>query len=373
MSSDRLDPTVPVRPGEDIDTGRLLEYLGVHLPDADLLGDGENDAILEIEQFPSGFSNLTYLLRLRYGDRPARELVLRRPPHGSEVKTAHDMGREYRILSKLRPIYRKVPEVFFYCEDPEVLGAPFYVMECLEGIVLRGGMSEQRAPSAPEMTAVATSLVETLAELHALDYRAAGLGEIGRAKGYVERQVVGWGQRWEGSRIDPVPTLDRTAQWLVEQAPEESGAALIHNDFKYDNLVLSIDDLSSVVGVLDWEMATVGDPMMDLGTSLGYWVDPGDPPALAELSLSPTTLPGNPRRVEIAELYGRYSGRSLESLVFYYAYGLFKIAVIIQQIYLRYRRGLTSDTRFAGLSQAVRALGQMSERSISLGRVDDLF
>ena len=362
-----------MRPGEDFNAGRLLDYLGAHLPDADPNGIGEDDATLEIEQFPSGFSNLTYLLRLHRGDRPARELVLRRPPHGSEVKTAHDMGREFRILSKLYPIYRKVPEVFLYCEDPEVLGAPFYLMERLKGVVLRGGMSEETAPPAPTMTAVATSLVDTLAELHALDYRAAGLGEAGRPEGYVERQVVGWGTRWEGSRIDAVPSLDRAARWLVEQAPRESGAALIHNDFKYDNLVLSPEDLSSVVGVLDWEMATVGDPMMDLGTSLGYWVDPGDPPALAELALSPTTLPGNPARVEIAELYARRSGRSLESLVFYYVYGLFKIAVIIQQIYLRYRRGLTDDARFVGLGKGVRAIGEMSERAIDLGRLDALF
>jgi aminoglycoside phosphotransferase (APT) family kinase protein len=357
----RAEETCPVRPGEELPAalaGWLAERLG-------LTGD------LTVEQFPGGHSNLTYLLRI-----DGRELVLRRPPVGSRVATAHDMGREFRVLSGLHPVYPKAPRPLAACDDPAVLGAPFYLMERAEGVILR---HPRLAPGldlpSDRMRAVSAAAVDGLAELHAVDFQVAGLGGpggLGRPEGYVERQVAGWGERWQRSKTDEVPPLDRTAAWLLEHRPAETGAALIHNDYKYDNLVLDPLDPTRIVAVLDWEMATVGDPWMDLGTSLAYWIDPGDGPAAQHLPTGPTTLPGNLDRLEVVERYVARSGRPARDPLFYYAFGLFKVAVIAQQIYYRYRQGLTADPRFAGLSDAVRLLGTMAARAIELRRIDQL-
>ncbi len=351
-------PKAP-REGETLDRAKLTSYL------ESILGPISE---LEVAQFPSGFSNLTYALSV-----DGRDLVLRRPPFGAKIKTAHDMGREHRILSGLAPVYPKAPAPVAYCEDPEVLGAPFYLMERVEGVILRSGMPSEMEPAPQLMAAVAGAWAVTLAELHAVDYEAAGLADLGRPAGYVERQVAGWARRYDNARTDDVPEIEATAAWLARQTPPENPPALIHNDFKYDNVVLDPADWSRVLAVLDWEMATLGDPLMDLGTSLGYWVDADDPPALQQLQLSPTTLPGNPGRVEVAELYARAAGQDLGDLVFYYVYGLFKIAVIVQQIYRRYRQGLTQDRRFADLDRAVRGCGVAAAQAIARQRIDRLF
>jgi aminoglycoside phosphotransferase (APT) family kinase protein len=370
-AGDRIDRPAPVRPGEELDAGGLAGYLRERLPGAaaDLAAGG-----LAIEQFPRGFSNLTYLLRL--GDR---RLVLRRPPFGSTVATAHDMAREHRILAALAPVYPKAPRPLLLCADPAVLGAPFYLMERVEGVILRPGALAAGAPPPPErMAAVAGALIATLAELHAVDWRAAGLGDLGRPEGYVERQVEGWAARWRraaaglGGEGD-LPEMERVAAWLAEHRPPESGAALIHNDFKHDNLVLAPGDWSKVLAVLDWEMATVGDPLMDLGTTLGYWVEAGDPPEMRALDLSPSALPGSPGRAEVVERYARATGRDPGGVVFYYAYGLFKIAVIAQQIYARFRAGLTRDPRFANLHLGVAACARTAAQAIDRRRIDRLF
>ena len=356
-----LDSSRPVRPGEELDAAPLAAWLREHVP-------GLPEGPLAIEQFPGGHSNLTYLLRL--GDAESgRELVLRRPPFGSKVKTAHDMGREYRVLSRLWAVYPKAPRALACCDDPAVLGAPFYVMERVCGVVLR----HQKAPagvdlSSEAMRRISLSAVDGLAELHAVDFEAAGLGDLGRPAGYVERQVAGWTERWRGSRTDDVPDVDRAFAWLAGQLPPESGAALIHNDYKYDNLVLA-PDLSRILAVLDWEMTTVGDPLMDLGTSLGYWMNADDEPGLRSLPAGPTTLPGNLTRAEVAARYGEVSGRDVSNVLFYYVYGLLKIAVIAQQIYYRYQQGLTHDERFAGMIGAVRLLGRQAARTIETGEL----
>jgi aminoglycoside phosphotransferase (APT) family kinase protein len=355
-----IDASRPMRPGEEIDAAALAVWLKERLPGV--------EGPIAIEQFPGGHSNLTYLLRL--GDR---ELVLRRPPFGSKVKTAHDMGREFRVLSRLYAAYPKAPRALLHCDDPQVIGAPFYIMERVRGIVLR----HQRAPEGidlpPErMRAISEAAVDGLAELHAVDFRAAGLGDLGRPEGYVARQVEGWTARWQGSRTDDVPDLDRAAAWLAANQPPETGAALLHNDYKYDNLVLHSEDLARIVAVLDWEMATVGDPLMDLGSSLGYWMDPDDAPELRHLPAGPTTLPGNLRRAEVVEQYAARSGQDISNILFYYVYGLFKIAVIAQQIYYRYKQGLTRDERFAAMIGSVRLLGRTAARAIEKGRIDRL-
>jgi aminoglycoside phosphotransferase (APT) family kinase protein len=365
VSENRIDRAGAVRPGEELDVERLGAYLAEQF--SDLTGN------VEVAQFPSGYSNLTYLLAAKLRQGGMRELVLRRPPFGSMVRSAHDMGREHRILSGLAPVYPQAPRPLVYCGDEAVLGAPFYLMERLEGIILRGSLSESERPEPAVMAEVAEAFVATLSELHAVDPAAAGLADLGRPEGYVRRQVEGWSQRWVAARTDETPDMEAVASWLAEHQPTESGAALIHNDFKYDNLVLDARDLSRVVGVLDWEMATVGDPLMDLGGSLGYWMEPEDPPELLGLGLSPTMLAGNPGRLEVAERYAALSGRELGNLVFYFAFGLFKIAVIIQQIYYRYRQGLTKDPRFAQLGSGVRACAMMARQATERGRIDRLF
>ena len=234
------------------------------------------------------------------------------------------------------------------------------------------------------MRRIAEALVDGLAELHAVDIEAAGLAGFGRPEGYVERQVTGWSERWRRARIDDVPDVERAAAWLGEHLPRSAdgagprspSAALIHNDYKYDNLVLDPADPGRVLAVLDWEMATLGHPLMDLGTSLAYWVDPDDEPALRALAFGPTLLPGNPRRAEVAERYARASGRApggVEDLLFYYVFGLFKTAVIAQQIYYRYAQGLTRDERFARLPAGIAALGRTAARAIERGRIDRLW
>lgn len=367
MTAELPDQTRPQRPGEELPVAALEPWLRDNLAVFHISDDGSS-APLEVRQFPGGYSNLTYLLR-----QGNREWVLRRPPFGSQVKTAHDMGREFRVLSRLGELYPKAPRALAHCDDLEVLGAPFYVMERVRGVVLRGPEAPVGFELAPErLRALGEAAIDGLVELHAVDYAAAGLGDFGRPEGYVERQVRGWKERWTKARTEPVPDLDRAAAWLSENLPAESGAALVHNDYKFDNLVLDPAHHARVVAVLDWEMATVADPLMDLGTTLGYWVDPEDAPALRALAFGPTALPGGLRRAEVVERYAQRSGREVGGVLFYYVFGLFKIAVIAQQIYFRYRQGLTKDPRFARLGEGVLALGQGAALAIDRGRIDRL-
>ena len=337
------DATRPPRAGEEIDAGRLRAYLEAHgVPVA---------RELVVEQFPGGHSNLTYLVRT--GDR---ELVLRRPPVGSKVKTAHDMGREHRVLSHLAPAWPRAPRPLLLCEDESVIGARFYLMERIRGVILRKEPPAGVAIDAPLARRLSESLVDTLAELHALDYQAIGLGDLGRPDGYVLRQVRGWTERYTGSQTSDVPSVTRVSSWLVAHLPASGPPSLIHNDFKFDNLVLDPDDLTRVRGVLDWEMSTVGDPLMDLGGALAYWIEPTDPPPAVMMRFGPTTLPGMMTRAEIAARYAERTGRPLRDIVFYYVFGLFRNAVIVQQIFYRWKQGLTTDPRFAALGHAVAML-----------------
>lgn len=351
------DQPGPVRPGEELPLERLAPYL------RERLGlEGE----IAVEQFPAGHSNLTYLLRV--GDR---ELVLRRPPFGAEkIQKGHDMGREFRVLQGLARIYPKVPKPRLFCDDPSVIGAPFYVMERVRGLILRRDPPPGLDLSPPRLRALSEAFIDTLAEIHGLDLEAAGLGDLGRPQGYVRRQIEGWAERYRRAQTDPIPEMERVARWLSEHLPPEQGAALLHNDYKYDNLVLDPHDLS-IRAVLDWEMATVGDPLMDLGTALGYWVEPDDPDDLQGIRFCLTTLPGNLTRRELVERYARRTGRALspEDALFYYVYGLFKIAVIAQQIYFRYVQGFSQDERFSRLIEGVRALARAAERAIQRGTI----
>jgi aminoglycoside phosphotransferase (APT) family kinase protein len=357
MTGFTIDEAGSVRSGEELDSAKLQAYLVEHVP-----ATGRDDPMV-VAQFPHGHSNLTYLVRL--GER---EFVLRRPPFGNRVKTAHDMGREFRILSRLCRVYEPAPCPVLYCEDEAVLGAPFYLMERRKGIIIRRPPVERAIP--PEtVRRLCESLIEGLARLHGLDAASAGLADLGKPEGYVERQVTGWARRYRDAQTDELPELERAASWLAEHRPFESGAALIHNDYKFDNLVLGPDDPGRIVAVLDWEMATIGDPLMDLGTTLGYWIQADDPEPIRRFLAGPTAMPGSLTRRELADQYAATSGRHLPELLFFYVYGLFKIAVIAQQIYARYVRGATRDPRFAALGPVVAALGESAGRAIDAGRI----
>ena len=338
--------------------------------DRDALAAWLNDTLgldgdLDVRQFPSGFSNLTYLVTVG-----GRELVLRRPPPGADVRGGHDMGREATLLGALHG-HVPVPKPLGYQESPDVLGAPFYVMERVRGVILRTTTDEP--PDAGAMVRVADAFVRTFAGLHAVDLEAVGLAHFGKPVGYVRRQVEGWERRYRKAQTDPVPELDQAFAWLGAHQPVESGVALIHNDYKYDNLVLDPADLGTVRAVLDWELATVGDPLMDLGSALGYWVEEGDSPALKALALSPTWWPGNPTRDQLVARYAAATGRETGDAVVYFVYGLVKLAVIAQQIYARWKAGHATDPRFEHLIHTVRACGDAATRAVDRGRLSNLY
>jgi aminoglycoside phosphotransferase (APT) family kinase protein len=347
-----VKPDAPkdVRQGEELDLGRLAEWLrSQQLPWQPL----------SQQQFPRGHSNLTYLLHA--GEQ---ELVLRRPPFGSKVKSAHDMGREARILSRLHPVFPLVPRVIAICDDLSVLGAPFYLMERLRGSVLRGAAPREH-PDASQMQKLCANFVGTLARLHSVDWCGAGLE--GKPEGFARRQVEGWTKRWHDAKTAEVPEADELAKWLGSRIPERTDQAFVHNDYKFDNLVLASDDPSRIVGVLDWELSTAGDPLMDLGTAVAYWVEEGDPEPLKAFAFGPTFLPGCFTRAQLIEEYARVTGRDVSQMLFYSVFGLFKIAVIAQQIYKRYVEGLTHDERFAALGIGVQLLSQAALAAIARG------
>jgi len=351
-----LDHAAPTRPGEELPVEQLATYLKQHGP--------AFTGSLTVEQFSHGHSNLTYLWR--FG---STELVLRRPPFGNQVKTAHDMGREYRVLAGLSGHFAPAPRPLLYCVDESVLGAPFYVMERRHGVILRKELPPGLVLDPATARRLGLAFIDNFALLHSLDYKAAGLGDLGKPEGYVARQVSGWIKRYTEAKTDDLPALDRVARWLTNNVPGDSGTALIHNDYKYDNLILDPTDLTRIVAVLDWEMATVGDPLMDLGTTLGYWVEATDSEALQRVVTGPTYLPGSLTRQELIERYRERTGRQLGNALFYYCYGLFKLAGILQQIYARYVRGHTKDSRFARLNEFVAVLGQQADWSLETGRV----
>ena len=341
--ADLRDHPAAVRRGEELDLARLEPFLRSSFPSV--------AGPLAVQQFPSGHSNLTYLLRLG-----AQEMVLRRPPYGSKVKSAHDMGREYRVLSKLHSAYPVAPKVLLYCDDESILGSPFYLMEPIRGIIIR-----RDPPGSLEFTAetarrLSESFIDNLALLHQLDYAAIGLGDLGKPQGYLSRQVAGWIERYYGSQTHDLPEVGRIAAWLTNHTPANSDAVLIHNDYKYDNVVLDKENITRIVGVLDWEMCTIGDPLTDLGTTLAYWVDPNDPEEMQGIRWGPSTYPGSLTRMQLVERYARVSSRDVSDMTFYLAFARFKIAVIVQQIYCRYHKGVTKDPRFASMPEIVRIL-----------------
>jgi aminoglycoside phosphotransferase (APT) family kinase protein len=355
-----LDQPAEVREEERFDPAPIEAFLRQAMPDA--------PGPISVMQFPKGHSNLTYLLRV--GDR---EVVLRRAPFGVKVKSAHDMKREYDILSALKGVYGRAPKPIAFCDDESLLGAKFYLMQRVRGVILRADKPPAGVAFTPElMRKTSTALVDNLADLHAVDVTKPPLSGMGRPEGYVARQVKGWTERYMNARTDDVPGVEMAAAWLSKNMPKDSGAAVIHNDYKYDNVMLDPADLTRIVAVLDWEMATVGDPLMDLGTFVGYWGDPDDPQELRTRAYGPTYLPGSLSRLQLVQRYAERSGRDVKGILFYYVFALFKTAGVVQQIYKRYVEGHTRDPRFASLIHWVRIMAHQAERAIGKGRIDRL-
>ena len=355
-----IDTPKNIRDGEEFP----IENLEIFLKENDFEINN-----LIFKQFPSGYSNLTYFLK-----SSSKEFVLRRPPFGAKsLKGGHDMLREYNVLKNLKSQFNKVPKVHLYCDDDDIIGAPFYIMDRVEGYIIRPNLQEQDSPGEEVIRNVSDSLVSTLVELHNVDINEANLNNLGKIDGYVKRQVEGWIKRYNHSKTDIIANMDFVAKWLNDNQPLEVEGSIVHNDFKYDNLVLDKNNHSKITAVLDWEMATIGDPFMDLGTTLGYWMDKNDLPELKLFQLSATTLEGNPTREGILEMYESKSGKTIPNPVFYYVFGLFKIAVIAQQIYFRYKKGFTKDRRFGLLNLAVMSLSIMAKQAIIKNRLSDLF
>jgi len=354
-AGDLEDHAGRIRSGEELDLARLEPYLRSHFPGF----AGE----LRVEQFPSGHSNLTYSLSLG-----GKEMVLRRPPFGSKVKSAHDMGREYHVLEKLHAAY-PAPRPLLYCTDESIIGAPFYMMERVHGIILRRDLPPGLELAPPTARLLSEAFIDNLARLHQLDYNALGLGELGKPQGYLERQVKGWIERYYGSKTHELPEVESIAAWLKDRMPAPGGASLIHNDYKYDNMALDVAEITHICAVLDWEMCTLGDPLTDLGTALAYWVQADDPAEVQRVRWGPTAVPGSLTRAELVERYHAKTGRDVDNIVFYYVFALFKVAVIIQQIYYRYHHGLTKDARFASLGEVARMLLQVSLAAAERGHI----
>ncbi|MPR34127.1 phosphotransferase [Cytophagaceae bacterium SJW1-29] len=350
------DSPAPIRAGEEIDLVSLNGYL--------LRSDIFKLPVVEMRQFPGGYSNLTYWLKTEN----QQEYVLRRPPFGAEhIKGGHNVMREYQVLKMIQSTgFTKIPRPILRCEDTQVIGSPFYIMERVQGIILRAQNAPQFGLTPQQLRGTSEALIDNLVQLHAIDIATPGLDTLGKPEGYVRRQVEGWYKRYLAAQTDDLPVMGQLYQWLSDTMPEENAPTLIHNDYKYDNLVLNPDNLADILAVLDWEMCTVGDPLMDVGTALSYWAEADDGPF--ERSFNLTWLPGNLTRQQFADRYAERSGRDLSNILYYYVFGLFKNTVVIQQIYARWKKGLTQDERFGGLLFGINSLSAKAAKAVERGR-----
>ncbi len=347
------DLAVTVRLGEELDVKSLTSYLSDNLQ-----GFGN---IKEIRQFPGGFSNLTYLV---VGENS--EYILRKAPIGANIKGAHDMGREFAVLSKLKNSFDEVPKVALFCENINVIGSSFYLMEKINGIILRAKYAKIYDFEPSKWKCLSEILVDNLSKLHQIDINESGLVSLGKPEGYVERQVNGWIDRYAKSMTDSIIQMGKVGQWLTNNMPRGQKPTFIHNDFKYDNVVFNTE-LTDIKAILDWEMATVGDPLMDLGASLAYWCQIGEGEFLKSMNI--TSFLGNLTRSEVVERYTKNTGTDVSEILFYYVFGLYKNAVIVQQIYARWKAGFTKDPRFETLVFGVKELAEMAFEAINKNKI----
>jgi aminoglycoside phosphotransferase (APT) family kinase protein len=348
------DPSVDVREEDAFDVDAMAAWLAEH-------GRDVPAGTPQVRQFPGGASNLTYLLS--YDER---DLILRRPPSGVKAKSAHDMSREFTIQSKLAPVFGLVPGMVAFCDDPDVIGSDFYVMERLAGTILRRDLPDGLSLSEDQARTLCTNFLDVLVDLHQVDPSKAGLDDLGRGAGYVARQVGGWSDRFRTSRTDNVGDYERVMAWLDEQQPDDVATTVIHNDFRLDNVVLDADDPLRVIGVLDWEMATLGDPLMDLSGALAYWIQADDDEDFRAARRQPSDLPGMLTRAEMVDYYTSRMGLSVtpEQWRFYEVFGLFRLGVIAQQIYYRYHHGQTTNEAYARFLPMTQYLEQRCNRLI---------
>jgi aminoglycoside phosphotransferase (APT) family kinase protein len=331
--------TTAVRKGEEIDRGALAVYLRDKVPGL--------DEPFELEQFPGGHSNLTYLLRTAN-----HEYVLRRAPLGPVAPKAHDMAREYAVLAAVGPHFPEAPRVYHLCEDPSVIGAVFFLMERRRGVILR----DHVPPEMNDPRGISETFVDCQARLHAIDIRTSKLVNLGKPDGFVERQIRGWADRWNRAKTEELREMERVIQWLIDRLPESGEATLVHNDYKLDNVMLRENAPDQVEAVLDWEMTTVGDPLADVGLTLCYWVWANAPAVRAAGIPAITSLPGWYTREQFIDRYAAKTGRDLSRIGYYEVLGVFKLAVIIQQIYYRFWRGQTDDERFREFGERAKGL-----------------
>jgi aminoglycoside phosphotransferase (APT) family kinase protein len=334
--------TIEVREGEDFDLAAVERHMRENI-------EGLPDGDLEVRQFPSGASNLTYLVKI--GDW---EGVLRRPPLGPLPPKAHDMGRESKLLKKLHEAFPLAPKPYFFCEDESIVGAPFYAMERREGVIVDASFPEGVEPTDELRRGISRTVVDTFVELHAVDWQKAGLGELGRPEGFLERQVKGWIGRYDKAKTEEIEEVEPLTEWISRDIPGSPPATIVHNDYKLNNLLLNPEDLTEVRAVLDWEMTTIGDPLFDLAVSLSYWVEAGDSQELKEVLPTVASTPGFMTRREFIDRYAEMSGRDLSNIHWYVVFGYFKLAVILQQIYARWHSGQTKDDRFADFDERVK-------------------
>ncbi len=346
----------PVRSEDSFDVAKLTHWLSTQTGERfDRAGE------VEVHQFTGGASNVTFLVRYEGGpEQGGRDLIVRRAPRGTKAKSAHDMLREYTIQTKLAPVFAYVPAMVAFCDDESILGAEFYVMDRAAGTIPGSDFPAGVSISAEQARKLCHAFVDVLAELHGIDAERAGLGELGKGPGYVGRQVEGWSARYRNARTPDVPDLESVMAWLATNQPADVATCLIHNDFKLDNLVLDPDDVTRIIGVIDWEMATLGDPWMDLAGSLAYWVQADDPVDFQMIRRIPTHLPGMMTREEIVAAYAERTGRSVspEQWRFYEVFGLFRLAVIAQQIYYRFFHKQTTNPSYEIFAQAVHILSR---------------
>ena len=319
--------------GEELDLGKLIPWLKEHLSDI--------DDQPEITQFSGGASNWTYRLQFQKQD-----LILRRAPLGKKAKGAHDMPREYHLQRKLKPHYPYVPQMLAVCEDESVLGSTFYLMERFEGIILRKNPPKEAEWSEDEVRKMCLSFWDKMIDLHQIDYQAEGLSGLGKGEGYIERQITGWNKRYANAVTWNVPSGKKVMKWLENNLPNEERLCIIHNDFRLDNVVLDPSDPSNIIGVLDWELAAIGDPLMDLGNSMAYWIEENDNSFIKSMRRQPSNIPGMLTRSEIIDYYAEKTGMAIDDFRFYRVYGLFRLAGIVQQIYYRYSKGYTKNKAF---------------------------
>lgn len=350
--SDLIDKGGAIHEGEELDLAAVDTWLKPQI-------DGLTGTA-EVTQYSGGASNWTY--RLAY---PSHDLILRRAPAGRKAKGAHDMGREYRIQKALAPVFPYVAEMMALCDDESVIGTEFYIMRRLEGIIPRRNLPKDLALSEAQTRQLCTNALDRLVELHQVDIAAAGLDKLGKGAGYVRRQIEGWNKRYTQARTWNVPKAKKIMRWLEDNIPEREIICMTHNDFRFDNMVLDAEDPTRILGILDWELSALGDPLMELGATMAYWTQADDDFIASSVRRQPTHLPGMLTREEVVAYYCDKMGLEIDNWAFYEVYGYFRLAGIIQQIYYRYHHKQTRNPQFKNFWIFVNYLNWRCRRAIA--------